>query len=176
MDRDPDVIFINGPSSAGKSSVIKELRPRLERPYFVLSSDQFVGAGMLPELEGGYAVNPAWQEIRPAFFDGFHRTIAAMATAGNPLIIEHVLEQRSWYDDCLQLFSGLDVFWVGLTATVDTIDAREVARGDRTNGEGRSHLEDGVHDFVNYDLFVDTSALSPHEVAGLITDALRGTS
>ena len=176
MTAEPDVILINGPSSSGKSSVIEALRPMLERPYFVMSSDLLVDGGALPDLEGGYGLNTEWQSLRPAFFDGFHRAVAAMAHSGNPLIVEHVLEQEDWYEDCVRLLDGLDVLWIGVTAEADTLDERERARGDRSPGEGRSHLEGGVHDAVNYDLFLDTSDRTPAEVASQIASAVRRRS
>lgn len=176
VTNEPDVIFINGPSSAGKSTVIAALRRLLERPYFILSSDLFVEAGALPALDGGYGLNPKWQELRPAFFDGFHRTIAAMARAGNPLIVEHVLERQEWYDMCATLLDDFDTFFVLLTADADTIDERERERDDRFAGEGRSHLADGVHTFGTYDVAVDTSAMSPAEVAASIVAAIRRRS
>jgi hypothetical protein len=36
-----------------------------------------------------------WQQMRPRFFDGFHRCLPALATAGNDLIVERIIESRT---------------------------------------------------------------------------------
>ena len=35
-------------------------------------------------------------EPAPRFFDGFHRSVAAFADAGNNLILEHILDTPGW--------------------------------------------------------------------------------
>ena len=87
------VIFLNGTSSAGKSSISKELQNCLPEPFWHLASDQFIEAGMLPKRvnDGGPF---DWRLNRPIFFDGFHRCIKALADAGNNLIVDHVIETQ----------------------------------------------------------------------------------
>jgi chloramphenicol 3-O-phosphotransferase len=48
---------------------------------------------------------------------------------------------------------------------IEEIERREVKRGDREIGEGRSHIEDGIHTWSDYDITVDTFELSPSENA-----------
>jgi chloramphenicol 3-O phosphotransferase len=178
MTGQPDVtqtsiIFLNGASSSGKSTLGRALRGVLETPYFYFSSDQLVDAQVVPPLDRTRAEGQArWREIRPRFFDGFHRAIAALAAAGNPLIVEHVLEQRSWFEDCVRLLEPFDVLFVGVHCPLDELERRERARGDRRIGEGRSHLEDGIHMWSRYDLQVNTVERSPLENAMLIRAAL----
>ena len=40
---------------------------------------------------------------------GFHREVAAMAWTGNNIVMDHVLREPSWFDDCLTVMAGLDV-------------------------------------------------------------------
>ena len=167
------IIFLNGASSAGKTTLGRALQRALERPYFYFSSDQLVEADVLPAVDRGHEEGPwAWRTVRPRFFDGFHRCIAALAAAGNALIVEHVLEYQSWLDDCVRLLAPFDVFFVGVHCPVEELERRERERGDRTIGEGRGHLEDGVHTWGPYDFEVDTSLRSPEEDARLIAAAL----
>ena len=56
-------------------------------------------------------------QMRPRFFDGFHRCIPALAAAGNNVLVEHVVEHRAWRVQLDQLLAGYDVFWVGVTDT-----------------------------------------------------------
>ena len=103
---------------------------------------------MLParrDPEGPFAW---WQQMRPRFFDGFHRCLPVLAAAGSDLIVEHIIEFRAWREDLARLLDGLDVFLVGVHCELAEIDRRERDRGDRRIGEGRSHVEtDLIHTF-----------------------------
>ena len=130
-------------------------------------------ANILPEVDrNAQEGERAWQVIRPRFFDGFHRCIAALAGAGNSLIVEHVIEFQSWLDDCVRLLAPFDVFFVGVHCPLVELERRERERGNRAIGEGRSHLLDGVHTWSAYDFEVDTSVHTPAENARLIQAAL----
>jgi chloramphenicol 3-O phosphotransferase len=168
------VILLNGASSSGKTTLARALQHTLEAPFLHFSSDQLVAAGVLPEVDRTATTGPwAWQTIRPRFFDGFHRATAALAAAGNSLIVEHVIELRSWYDDLLELLADYDVFYVGVECPLPELERRERARGDRFIGEGRSHLEDGVHTWGPYDIRIDTSVSTAEDSARRIQRAFH---
>jgi chloramphenicol 3-O phosphotransferase len=151
------IILLNGASSSGKSTLARALQAALETPFLHVSSDQFVAAGLLPEkrdVEGPFA----WKEMRPRFFDGFHRCLPALAAAGNDLIVEHIIELPSWRRQLAELLAGFDVFLVGVHCEVGELDRREHERDDRRIGEGRTHVEqDRIHSFGPYDFEVDTT-------------------
>jgi len=144
------VIVLNGTSSAGKTTLARALRPRLDAGFCFFSSDQLADAGFRP-------LEPvARLEGRGRFFDGFHRAVAAFADAGNDLLVEHIVEEQAWADDLLRLLGGHDVFWVGVHAPLAVAEARERVRGDRTVGEARFHMK--THGFVRYDVEVETTS------------------
>ena len=158
-DRGPGrIIFLNGASSSGKSTLAKALQEALSEPFLHVSSDHLVASGMLParrDPDGPFA----WREqMRPRFFAGFHRCLPALATAGNDLIVEHIIEFRTWRTELARLLDGLDVFLIGVHCDLAEIDLRERARGDRRIGEGRAHVETNlIHTFGPYDLDIDTT-------------------
>ena len=167
------IIFLSGTSSAGKTTLAKALQGVLDRPYFHLASDQLVEAGALPgRREEGSRF--AWPEVRPRFFAGFHRSLAAYAAAGNCLVVDHVLEHASWLRECAELLAPFEVFFVGVHCPLDELERRERVRGDRRIGEAAEHLR-VVHSFSPYDFEVDTSTHSPRENALRIVTA-RQTS
>lgn len=143
------IIILNGTSSAGKTTLARGLRPKLEPGFCYYSSDQLADAKFRP-------LDPAARSAgRNQFFVGFHRTIPALASAGLDLLVEHIVEEQQWAEDLATLLKGFDVFWIGVHASIDLITEREKLRGDRMIGEALYHLR--THDFCRYDLEVDTS-------------------
>jgi len=64
--------------------------------------------------------NPTRQEdimvtvqLVPIVVSGLHRSVAALAEAGNNVIVDHVLEEDEWLKDCVERWAGLDVLFVG---------------------------------------------------------------
>lgn len=159
------IIFLNGTSSAGKSTLAKALRAALREPFCYYASDQLAEAGFRTIK---HADAP---DERAKFFDGFHRSIAAFAEGGNDLIVEHIVEEASWWQQLQQLLEHLDTFWIGVHAPLAEIERRERERGDRSAGEGRYHLK--THDYCQYDIEIDTSQ-AQDLVISAIASAWRG--
>ncbi|WP_428414784.1 chloramphenicol phosphotransferase CPT family protein [Pararhizobium sp.] len=147
------IIFLNGTSSSGKTTLATALREALDAPFCFYASDQLADAGFRT-IKRRVRHDPASGE-RQRFFDGFHRSIAAFAQAGNDLIVEHIIEEQSWADQLNILLGDLDVFRIGVHAPIEEIERRERDRGNRQIGEARYHLK--THGFCTYDLEVDTS-------------------
>ncbi len=146
------VILLNGASSAGKTTLCRALQARIDAPFWHWSIDHFRG-GVLPweRIKSGEF---AWSMLRPAFFDGFHRSLPALAHAGNDLIVEYIVETRAWMSDLLHLLEPLDVFFVGVHCPLDELERREHARGDRRAGEARRDYET-AHLHCTYDFEVE---------------------
>jgi chloramphenicol 3-O phosphotransferase len=166
----PDIILLNGASSSGKSTFARALQMALPQPYFNYSSDLLVDGGILPDVNRVTPDTPmSWNVIRPKFFEAFHRSIPAFLIAGNRLIVEHIVEYEQWLQDLIELLAEFSVFYVGITCPVPEIESREQHRGNRYLGEGRSHIEDGIHTWSGYDLTIDTHAQTTADnVASLI--------
>lgn len=170
----PQIILLNGASSSGKTTLSTALQETLPIPYFYLSSDQLADSGMFPNVDRATNDTPwSWNILRPIFFSGFHKSIAAFASAGNYLLVEHVVERSDWLDELALLLKDFSVFYIGVMCPLEEIEKRERQRGNRFRGEGKSHLEDGIHTWSNYDITVDTSKLSPKENAQLILSSIE---
>ncbi len=143
------IIMLNGTSAVGKTTLVAELRPLLPDTFCYYASDQLADEGFRPT-----APDARWHG-REAFFDGFHRSIAAFASAGLDMLVEHIVEKASWRADLDRLLLPFDVFWVGLFAPMEEVERRERARGNRTVGEAREHF--GTHDHCRYDLSISTT-------------------
>lgn len=168
------IIMLNGASSSGKSTLARRLQAVLADPFLHLSSDQLVGGGAIPDRRNESA-SFGWPGImRTRFFDGFHRCIPAMASAGNNLVVDHIIEYPEWRDQLRRLLEGLDVFLVGVHCDFDELDRRERVRGDRRVGEGRTHVEaDRIHGFGPYDVEIDTTFGVDSSLAERLAEAWR---
>jgi hypothetical protein len=99
---------------------------------------------------------------------GMHRAVAAIARAGNFIVMEDVVSEVLLRDYCVAL-EGLDVYLVGLVCSLQELERRERARHNRAVGAVRMQFPK-VHVPGEYDLTVDTETLGPNEGAQLILD------
>lgn len=109
----------------------------------------------------------SWPDMRPAVFKGVHQCLPALATAGNNVLFEHIIETQEWLDELVHLLAGLDVFFVGLHCSPAELERREVQRGNRRIGEARTDLQT-VHSFAPYDLELNSEQAAEHNARRLI--------
>ncbi|NDZ79223.1 AAA family ATPase [Streptomyces sp. SID10853] len=160
------VIFLNGTSSSGKSSVATELLRILDGRYFHLPVDAFHAMRSKREIPPHEL-----QDVIDSTCRGFHRAAAGMAAGGNNIVVDHVFS-RSWrLADCLSVFVPEDVLLVGLRCPLPELERRERERSDRTPGQAAMQY-DQVHAHGLYDIECDTGVLSPLECAERIRDLL----
>jgi len=161
------IILLNGASSAGKSTLARLLQQQLPEPFWHWSFDHLRESNALPmaRIRSGEL---DWARMRPAVFDGFHRSLPAFAKAGNNLIVDHIIEKEQWLLDLVRLLAPFDVFFVGVHCPVLELELRERQRGNRRPGEARADF-DTVHRFTEYDLDIDTAQPTEGNVARLIT-------
>jgi chloramphenicol 3-O phosphotransferase len=89
--------------------------------------------------------------MKPSVIRGIQQCVPALATAGNNLIFDHIIETKSLLQHLIQSVSALDVFFVGLHCSLSELERREIQRGNRRVGEARADLET-VHHITSYDL------------------------
>jgi len=167
------IVLINGASSAGKSTLARSLQQQLPELFLHLSFDHLRASDALPmaRIRNGEL---DWARMRPAVFDGFHRCLPAFASAGNNLIVDHIIEQEQWLVDLVGLLVPFDVFFVGVHCPLPELERRERQRGDRRPGEARRDFHT-VHRFAKYDLDIDATQPNAGNVTRLIT-AWQGRS
>ncbi|CAM5229801.1 chloramphenicol phosphotransferase [Streptomyces spiroverticillatus] len=157
------IIFLNGTSSSGKSSIAGELLKILDDGvFFHLAVDSFNAMRTKRDL-GPDDLDAALRRTRM----GFHRSIAAMAEVGNDVIVDHVLSEPWRLVDCLNVLPPEDVLFVGVHCSLDELARREEARGDRPSGLAALQY-DLVHEHGDYDVECDTSTTDLRECAELI--------
>ncbi|WP_328314729.1 chloramphenicol phosphotransferase CPT family protein [Streptomyces sp. NBC_00442] len=161
------IIFLNGTSSSGKTSIARELLPILGDTYFSMPVDAFHAMRTTPP---GLAPDLLADVLRRTWM-GFHRAVAGMAAGGNNIVVDHVLSERWRLLDCLALFAPADVVLVGVHCPLPELERRERERGDRPPGLAARQL-DRVHAHGLYDIECDTGTTSPIACARKIRDFL----
>jgi chloramphenicol 3-O phosphotransferase len=170
------IILLNGVGSVGKSSIAKALQTIAAAPFLHVEMDAFFA--MMPERYWNHPEGVAFEAVeddgRPSVvirsglvaertFRGMRHAIAAMANAGNNLIVDEVMlgDELAEYRELLADFR---FHVVGVFAPLDVLEARERARGDRLIGLARWQYE-RVHQGKRYDLELDANAATPAECA-----------
>lgn len=171
------IIIINGTSSSGKTSIVRALQDMLEEPYIEAGIDKFIW--MLPHR---YLDRPLWDdilglanqagELGNQLVIGMHRTAEVLSNTGMNVIIDHVLVEETWWQDCIVRFSELPAYLIGVRCPLEILEGREKARKNRTLGQARLQY-DIVHGKGLYDLEVDTSILSAEECARTIKERIN---
>lgn len=172
------IIFLNGPSSAGKSSVARLLQQQLPGAFLHLGIDHFIA--MMPArvndwdgkggpLEGfrfrsssDAAGNPRRElEVGPVgrrLAASYVEVVALLARRGHQLLVDEVTAGELTIDDWKRALAPYPTLWVGITAPLANLEAREVARGDRPRGSARVQAE-RISFAAGYDLVLNTEEL-----------------
>jgi chloramphenicol 3-O phosphotransferase len=143
------IIFLNGVSSSGKSTLSKELVRKLP-DYFHFSVDDF--DCIIEKME-----DREREHLIPVPTEYFyHRTITMFSDKGVNLILDHILHDEFTTKDCLEVLRDYPVLFVGVHCPLEEIERREEARGDRHLGQARSQLKFVHQQKECYDIEVDT--------------------
>lgn len=176
------VIFLNGCTSAGKSSIAKSLQARLPRPFLLTGIDD--AFAMLPphmhnhpdgfffDRNDAGLIRLNFGAFGLATLKAHQHAAAALAKSGMDVILDEVILSKDLWDHWQTVFADVDVFWIGVHCELAELDRREIARGDRVRGQARGQYE-LVHQHTTYDLEVDTTPQSPEVCAQQIIEALR---
>ncbi|MFD5367020.1 chloramphenicol phosphotransferase CPT [Streptomyces sp. NPDC127103] len=170
----PQIIILNGGSSAGKSGIVRCLQAVLPDPWLAFGVDSLIDAmplrmqssddGIDFDADGGVSVGADFRALEGAWAQG----VAAMARAGARVIVDDVFLSGAAAQDRWRTFVGdLDVLWVGVRCDSAVAEGREVARGDRIAGMAAKQA-DTVHRGVTYDVEVDTTRTESLECARVI--------
>jgi chloramphenicol 3-O phosphotransferase len=171
------VIVINGTSSSGKTSIVHALQEMLEPPCLDMGIDRFIF--MLPKR---YLKRPLWDavlgqadragETGLLLISGMHHAILAAANRGLNVVVDHVLVEKAWVDECSRLLAGLPAYLIGIRCPLEIVELRERSRKDRTLGQARLQYP-VVHAYATYDLELDTSLMSAEDCAVQIIERLK---
>jgi chloramphenicol 3-O phosphotransferase len=174
----PDVVLLNGTSSAGKSSLTLALQAQL--PFVRMGIDDFIyerapkgwyGApgGLRREPLNGAMVTVYGAEALK-LWRAYHRSVRVCVAEGLGVVVDDAILTRELLDDWVTALAGVDVFFVGVHCAPEELTLRQRARRDRETGGAIAAMK-RVHAHAIYDLEVDSTATPSSALATQIISA-----
>lgn len=176
------VIFLNGTSSSGKTSLARELQAAWTTPLVYLALDTFIG--MLPfkytgqgeKAAEGFELFPAGSqgEVLTGYRMGRfghllnHRMAElarGLASDGLDVVIDHVLIDEDSYAPFPEALAGYAVWLIGVRCEIEETERREQQRDDRFPGLSRFQHSRVHWARALYDFEVDSTQSSPGELS-----------
>ncbi len=168
------IIYLNGPSSSGKTTLAKGLQHAFDDLFLHIGIDKIIE--WMPEKvndwTGGVApLGYSWkksadesgnpiQELQIGPYaekiaDTFQEIVLLLAKMGHHLIIDDVSFGKRQVDEWKAFLRDFKVLWVGVNAPLSILEQREKERGNRIVGSARGQFH-RVHADATYDLEIDT--------------------
>ncbi len=188
------IIFLNGCSSSGKTTLALKLQQMLPEPYQHIALDQFrdglpssvrglnapedtpgaSGLNVVPvQQDGEWVTQIQFGQHGENILKGMRRSIGVFSDLGANVIVDDLLFKREYLEDYVSILNPDKVWFIGVKCALDVVNAREATRPGRFPGTATSHF-DQVHAHGEiYDLEVDTSQATPREIAQQIIDRLQ---
>ncbi len=186
------IIYLNGPSSSGKSTLAKRLQDAFQEPFLVIGIDMVIS--LMPEKLNDWHNNIktagfSWQPVKDIkgkvvaykfekgpfgerMVQAFRDITVTLARSGHYIIIDDVSFGKQQVDKWRNALKDFNVLWIGLTAPVEILEKREKERGDRKINSSARQAE-RVHVDVKYDLMFDTSKQSLDAIIQVITTKMK---
>jgi chloramphenicol 3-O phosphotransferase len=173
------IIFLNGCSSAGKTSLVKAIQHLNEEPWLTFGIDTFFKALSPKYLPGGKKAEEGIQFVPGVDQEGFPimevkggsyakkisasapKMIKQLADDGHNLIIDEVIWEKKDLENYASTLKSYQVCYVKVNCELPLMEEREILRSDRSLGLARTQfakMKDLVWD--SYDMEVDTSYTS----------------
>ena len=172
LPRSGRVILLNGASSAGKSTLARNLRLLLKEEAMIFSMDDYLAMSRGKHETALDAV----RESGLPFIESFHAAIAEAARKGALVIVDHVIgESPRWIQDLLNRLDGIPRILVRVECRQDVLLERERRRTDRIPAPAHAQRQHaGIHRHFPHDFSIDTSEDSPRKCAMRLISLLPG--
>jgi len=171
------IIFLNGVTSAGKTSVGIELRDvtyeQMGEVYYHLSNDTFHNA-----IGAKFWFEDMWKAVAHNITTLYYAVKGISDNGVNVIIDGMLLEAPEFvqlngdlhYKTMKSILSDIEIFMVELYCPLEECRRRNIARGDRHETQSDEQNE-MMSKEVEYDFTIDTSKFTPKECAEQIVAA-----
>jgi len=159
------IILLNGPSSAGKTTLAWELQTNAPGYLYWLPLDCFLNA--VPSQQWDNNEDEGFKTA----FGLYHDCVKLISDQGKDIIMDTVICGRDSFASFETKLTGYPVVMVKVTCPAEELNRRELERGDREIGLAAGQANIMVPQ-KSYDLIVDTQGQSVTECADLIMELL----
>lgn len=163
------IIFLNGVTSSGKTSIVEALQERDDVFFYVVANDLFqemVGDKFLRE--------DYWKYLSEVIIMMYH-TAKLYSDMGKNVLIDGILVERdeikAHYQQLMEILKENPLDIVEVYCPLDICRERNIARGDRYETQSEEQHELMAQN-IKYSFRVDTSVNSPEECAEMIVKEL----
>ena len=164
------IIFLNGVTSAGKTSIVEAIQDRDDVFFHVVANDLFqemVGEKFLRE---NY-----WKYLSEVIIMMYH-TAKLFSDMGKNVLIDGILvereEIRPHYQQLVEILKDNPLDIVEVYCPLDLCRKRNMIRGDRYESQSEEQYELMAQN-IKYSMRVDTSLYSSTECADMIIKELH---
>ena len=164
------IIFLNGVTSAGKTSIVEAIQDRDDVFFHVVANDLFqemVGEKFLRE---NY-----WKYLSEVIIMMYH-TAKLFSDMGKNVLIDGILvereEIRPHYQQLVEILKDNPLDIVEVYCPLDICRKRNMIRGDRYESQSEEQYELMAQN-IKYSMRVDTSLYSSTECADMIIKELH---
>lgn len=163
------IIFLNGVTSAGKTSIVEALQDREDVFFYVVANDLF------QEMVGErYLRTDYWKYLSEVVILMYH-TARLFSNMGKHVIIDGILvereELRPHYRRLLEILKDNPLDIVEVYCPLEICRQRNISRGDRYEKQSQEQYEIMAEN-IRYSARVDTSVCSAQECAEKIVREL----
>lgn len=163
------IIFLNGVTSAGKTSIVEAIQEHEDIFFYVVANDLF------KEMVGErYLRENYWKYLSEVIIMMYH-TAKLYSDMGKNVLIDGILVEREeikpHYQQLLEILKDNPLDLVEVYCPLDICRKRNIIRGDRYETQSDEQYELMAKD-IKYKLKVDTSLHSPAESADIIINEL----
>lgn len=163
------IIFLNGVTSAGKTSIVEALQERDDIFFYVVANDLF--QEMIGEK---YLQENYWKYLSEVIIMMYH-TAKLYSDMGKNVLVDGILVEREeikpHYQQLLEIFKDNPLDVVEVYCPLEICRQRNIMRGDRYETQSQEQHELMAKD-IRYSLQVDTSQHSATECAEMIVREL----
>ena len=163
------IIFLNGVTSSGKTSIVEALQERRDVFFFVVANDLFQEMVGEQYLEENY-----WKYLSEVIILMYH-TAKLYSNLGKNVLIDGILVERDeikpHYEKLMEIMKDSPFSIVEVYCPLDICRKRNIERGDRFKSQSDEQAELMSKD-IKYAMRVDTSMNSPAECAEQIVKTL----
>ena len=156
------ILFLNGVTSSGKTSIVEALQARKDVFFYVVANDLF------QEMIGEeYLKDNYWKYLGEVIIMMYH-TAKLFSDMGKNVLIDGILVEREGvtphYERLLSILKDNPLDVVEVYCPPEICRERNIARGDRYESQSDEQAALMAPD-IRYSLRVDTSIHSPEECA-----------